>query len=172
MSYVYHKDDGTILAVSKENNLSFSEPTKVTFMPELPSDVDYTFYKINDVGVLSDNIDRWKEFRLSQVSDWFENLMATFKFKCEIGGFWVDNRRSGTKNDKDNITSLIKLNLPITPFKDSDGTIHYLSPDELSKLELEMIKQGLGLYSVKWDIENSVTTSTDVEFLRNMVMPS
>lgn len=155
MSYVYHDSIGNILAISKENIITFDSITKVTFVPNLQLDVNYQFYMIDDNGTLRENVEAYRTYKHQEMSDAMDIAFGNRVFMSSFG-FTVDNRRSGTKNDKDNVNSLITLGAPSAPFKSHDGSVHILSNAQLQQLQMEMIQDGFSVYQKKWALDAQI----------------
>lgn len=116
-------------------------------------------------GTLEEN----KQEALGFILQWFEEQFKTGSFVSSLG-FRVDNRRYGDKNDRDNVSGLLKLG--ITTFRDSDGNFHNLTTEQLTLLEQEMIQDGLMKYQMKWQHEAMIAikeTPEEVwEYIQNL----
>ena len=125
-----------------------------------PSD-DYEFK--NGGFVLK--LDVIKGRKLSELTDIFEKQFQYGKFLSSLG-FYVDNRRYGDKNDKDNIQSLIDIG--ITVFKDADNNFHNVTLEQLQIIKLEMTQDGLKKYQTKWYYEGLIQSAQSVEELESI----
>lgn len=106
-----------------------------------------------------------KMIKQKELSDKFDEQFLNGSFQSSLG-FRADNRRSGNKNDKDNVQGLIDLG--ITTFKDATGNFHTLTLAQLGTLKNEMIADGLGKYQKKWTFEAQIATSTDKTALESL----
>ncbi len=110
-------------------------------------------------------VDDYKITRPLAISQAFSAEFTNRVFASSLG-FNVDNRRSGTKFDKDNVQSLIDIGQEPVTFKDADGNYHQLSLTELSTIKTEMIQDGLGLYQKKWNLGQQIEVSTTIDELK------
>jgi len=106
-------------------------------------------------------VDNWRKIKAVEIVKSFNKEFINRAFTSSLG-FLVDNRRSGSKFDKDNVKSLIDLGADPVQFKDADGVIHSLTQAELQTLHTEMIQDGLGLYQKKWTLEGQVEAATTI----------
>ena len=118
--------------------------------------------EVSFIGTLEDN----KAEAAQYVLQWFEEQFKTGTFTSSLG-FRVDNRRYGDKNDRDNVSGLLKLG--ITTFRDADGNFHNLSIEQLTTLEQEMIQDGLMKYQIKWQHEQAIQQCGDVQSVWNYI---
>ena len=73
-------------------------------------------------------------------------------------GFVINARRSSTKNDLQNIYSLIDLG--VTEFMDADNIIRSVTANDLQMIKNEMQQYGLSLYQKKWNLQAQVDAAT------------
>lgn len=104
---------------------------------------------------------------IAKLENKFNKLFENGIFTSSLG-FEVNNRRSGNKNDKDNVESLIALGIDPINFRDANGNFHNLSQAELSTLDLEMIQDGLGKYQWKWTKEAEVDMADTFVAVQNI----
>ena len=114
-------------------------------------------------------IKKLKERKLNDVRNKFNEMKQTRKIKSSLG-FYIDNRRDGMHFDKDNIESLIALNVSPINFKDADGKFHSLTLDNLKTIRMEMIKDGLAMYQQKWTLEAKINNATTISEVEGMVI--
>jgi len=107
------------------------------------------------------SVDDYKIIKPLEIKVAFEKEFTNRTFTSSLG-FNVDNRRSGSKFDKDNVKSLIDLGADPVQFKDADGVIHSLTQAELQTMHTEMIQDGLGLYQKKWTLEGQIEAATTI----------
>lgn len=113
-------------------------------------------------------IDQWKTYKLQEIKKQFELQFKEGKFLSSLG-FTVDCRRYGSKQDKDNLASLISLgNFPIQ-WKDVDGNFHSLSQADANVLLQEMIMFGLQGYQKKWQLEAQIEAAQTIAEVRGII---
>ena len=127
-----------------------------------PKLIDGKYYRNYSVKYF--NIEDIRNIKLNEIYTSFENEFKNGKLMSSLG-FEVDCRRDGVKFDKDNLQSLIQLNLYPIPFKDSNGVVHSLTEADANILLNEMINKGLWIYQNKWEKENQIQNATKIEDL-------
>lgn len=110
------------------------------------------------------DIEKAKKQVFDKIKEAFERELAEGTIDSSLG-FKADCRRSGTKNDKDNLESLIKLRQFPIYWKDADGNVHALSEEQANILLQEMINKGLWCYQHKWEKEQQIENATTLEEL-------
>lgn len=97
---------------------------------------------------------------LQRISQGFINSMQNGTMLSTTIGIEVDNRRYMDKNDKDNLQSLIDLNVyPFTWVGVGGATYDILDSTTALALRDEMINDGLAKYQRKWLREQEVATA-------------
>jgi len=144
------------------------EYEKVTNLPFSTSGV---YRKINNVFIVSEEHEMKSllDLKLSQVEDIFDTMMFSGVFTSSLG-FPVDNRRSEGKNDKDNVQSLIDLQLSPVYFKDSNNEFHELTIQDLETIKMEMVQDGLAKYQWKWAKQQELAAAQSLQELENIVI--
>lgn len=149
-----------------QNNVNY---IKVDSLP----DSHYGLYMFdNDDNIVVDSEEELalsKQNKMNKIKKKFESLTENGVFESSLG-FNIDNRRSGNKNDKDNIESLITLGMEPIQFKDADGMFHELSLSDLSVIQLEMIQNGLQRYQWKWYVQNQVSEATTIDDVESIIV--
>lgn len=107
-------------------------------------------------GTLEEN----KQEAMQQIKMEFEGSFVNGSFISSLG-FRVDNRRSGIKNDLENIRGMIDVGILF--FKDYDGNTHQLTLSEMNTIKIEMINDGMMKYQNKWSKEEKINLCTTIE---------
>ena len=127
--------------------------------PELINGVYYQKYIVKNI-----DIDDAKNIKRQEISYAFNKEFSEGTLNSSLG-FVADCRRDGIKFDKDNLQSLISIgNFPIM-FKDSNGEIHSLSENDSNILLQEMVEKGLWCYQHKWELEELINNTTNINDL-------
>jgi len=140
------------------------------YVEELPYSISGVY--IYDKEFLPDeeaDLNELKQQKLQEIEDKFNDMLNSGKFLCSKG-FYVDNRRTGTKNDKDNVQSLIDLGQEPVYFKDADNNFQTLTLDDLKTIKQEMIQDGLQKYQYKWEKQQEVMEAKDINTLYEIVI--
>ena len=127
------------------------------------------WYFIDGTLATDITIKKLKERKLNDVKNKFNEMKQTRKIKSSLG-FYVDNRRDGMHFDKDNIESLIALNVSPINFKDVDGKFHSLTLNDLKDIRMEMIQDGLAMYKQKWTLEAKINNAKTIDNLNDIVI--
>lgn len=130
------------------------------------------FYNYDGTNFISDeakDLEELKNQRMDEIFNKFNDLMNTGTFVSSLG-FTADNRRGNGKDDKDNVSSLIELGQEPVYFRDHDNQFHSLTISDLQTLKQEMIQDGLSKYQWKWNKENEVMSSTDIQSLLDIII--
>jgi hypothetical protein len=106
-----------------------------------------------------------KAAKKDELLNLFEEQFKNGKFMSSLG-FEVDNRRYGSKNDKDNLLSLIDLGIYF--FKDANNATHTLTLQQMLTLKAEMSADGLQKYNKKWNFESLIASCVDKTELDNL----
>ena len=121
---------------------------------------------------LDEYIIRLKAKKTEEILGKFDINLLSGSFKSTAIGIDIDCRRSGSKNDLQNIQGLIS-----NMTRNSITTIDYVGVSEikskvtianLNKIILEMEDYTLGLYQKKWDLLSKITTSTTITQLNSI----
>jgi hypothetical protein len=121
------------------------------------------------INETSKTVEEAKTRAEQRIKDGFESSLSKGTFLSTVTGLTVDNRRSGSKSDRDNLDALIFLdNYPIY-WKCADGVYNIADLAEANALKTEMIIDGLGKYQKKWALEASGQSATTVEELDAIV---
>ena len=107
-----------------------------------------------------------KQIAKDRVRLGFVNEFSCGKVESSLG-FPVDARRSGLKNDLQNIEALIDVGA--TEIKDANGVMQTVSIDELKTIKSEIQQHALSIYQKKWDLEErieSAVTDEDLNMIR------
>lgn len=111
-----------------------------------------------------------KEAALQRVKNGFENEFSIHKFTSSLG-FECDNRRYGSKNDKDNLQSIIDLaeanGDSAIMWVDAAGVEHTLTLADAKTLKNEMSADGLAQYHKKWQLESDIEAAVTVDSLKS-----
>lgn len=97
-----------------------------------------------------------------RIEQGFEHAMAHGILNSSLG-FAVDARRSGSKNDLQNIEALIDMGA--TEIKDANGIMHAVTAENLNMIKSEIQQYAIGLYQKKWRLEAQIEASTTDEEL-------
>ena len=124
---------------------------------------DYYYY----FGQFLEKLEIIKERKLLELNEEFSKQFQYGQFVSSLG-FKVDNRRYGDKNDKDNIQSLMDLDINV--FKDADGNFHNLTLEQLQIIKNEMAGDGLKKYQIKWYFEGLIQATDDPVLLEEIVI--
>lgn len=127
------------------------------------------FYKIEALSKdeLLENLNNIKTTKLINIKQSFETAMSDSILESSLG-FRVQNRRNGIHNDKENLTSLMSLNVYPILFRDADNNTRSLTKENADTLLSEMINQGLQLYQNKWQLEAEVNSCTSIPEARKI----
>lgn len=117
---------------------------------------------ISYTGTLEEN----KEEVYNILRERLEESLKNGKFDSFLG-FVVQNRRFGTKNDLQNVESLIKIGQYF--FRDADDVTHTLTLEQMESLRLEMIQKGLEIYQEKFIKENLIQGLQTIEEVWNII---
>jgi len=87
-----------------------------------------------------------------------ESFEREFKYRAFVSslGFNCDNRRYGSKNDRDNLQALIDIEVEPILWKDADGVDRSITLADAEVLKKEMAIDGLSRYQIKWVKEKSI----------------
>jgi len=98
---------------------------------------------------------------LSRIKAGFINAMENGTLQSETLGIEIDNRRSATHNDKDNLQVIINLgSYPIT-WKGTTETADITDEENALAVRAEMELDGLNKYQNKWDKETLIQTAKE-----------
>lgn len=111
-------------------------------------------------GTLAQN----KEEALEIVRNRLEEDLKTRIFNCSLG-FPVQNRRFETKNDLQNIDSLIFVGVAF--YRDANDVNQEVTLQDLETIKAEMIQDGLSMYQAKFDKEARINSATTKEAVWN-----
>jgi len=116
-------------------------------VPDLPFSISGVYHNENGAFIVSETheMEALLKFKLEQIEGVFSRMMSEGVFMSSLG-FPLDNRRSEGKNDKDNVQSLIDLQLSPVFFKDNNGNFQELTTQDLETIKMEMIQDGLAKY--------------------------
>lgn len=145
-------------------------PTGFVSVESLPESVSKMYIKDAEGNYIVDEMAEFiciQKKKFIEIEKGFTTLLSGGSFMCSLG-FEIDNRRYDEKDDKDNVQSLISLNLESTSFKDTDGVIHQVTTTDLQTMMQEMIMDGLGKYQWKWTKEYMVYSATTIEQLNGI----
>lgn len=81
-------------------------------------------------------------------------------------GVVIDCRRSGTKNDLQNVQGLILLNQTITYVGYYYTFI--VTPAQLNEMQIQMINYGNSLYQKKWEKESEINSAITIQQLEDI----
>ena len=109
--------------------------------------------------------------KLGEISSIFENEMMNGVVDTGLG--WnIDARRSGTKNDLQNMETLeivmIANSQTETTIKDADGNLQLTTITELNTIIQTMRFAALTRYTKKFDLEAQILASTTIEDVENI----
>ncbi len=105
------------------------------------------------------DLEQNKSEALEMIKSRFENDLKERQFVCSLG-FPVQNRRFETKNDLQNIDSLIYLG--VTYFRDANDINQNVTIPQLELIKSEMIADGLQMYQSKFDAETQIENCTTI----------
>ena len=135
----------------------------------------------NNIEYDTTNLPLYKTEQLTMISNAFENNLKTGRFvfisstPMQINtpqgivtstGVVIDCRRSGTKNDLQNVQGLILLNETVT-FVGCNFTF-VVTPEQLNEMQLQMVNYGNSLYQKKWNLENQINIAITIQQLENI----
>ena len=129
----------------------------------------YIFDGTNYTSDESKDLEELKNQRMDEIVNKFNDLMLSGTFESSLG-FTADNRRGDGKDDKDNVNSLIELGQEPVFFRDHDNQFHSLLIADLTTLKQEMIQDGLSKYQWKWNKENEVMSTSDINALFDIII--
>ena len=86
--YIYHTEDGHILGMSRDNNMSYGVPFKVTWFNNPPVDVNYDLYLFNG-AVFSENIPAFKEYQKNAIKDGYQKYINS-GYLCKLTNYYMD----------------------------------------------------------------------------------
>jgi hypothetical protein len=115
---------------------------------------------ITYTGTLAQN----KEEALEIVKNRLEEDLKTRVFNSSLG-FPVQNRRFETKNDLQNIDSLIFVGVAF--YRDANDVNQEVTLQDLNTIKAEMIQDGLAMYQAKFDKEARINLATTKEAVWN-----
>lgn len=110
-----------------------------------------------------------KKNAISRIKAGFKDAMENGVLNSETLGIEIDNRRSATHNDKDNLQVIINLgSYPVTWKGTTDSAD---IPDEENALAIraEMELDGLNKYQNKWDKELLIESTETIDDLDSIV---
>ena len=114
-----------------------------------------------------DTLEETKMAKKMEIREAFENEFRFGTLDSSLG-FTTDNRRWGSRNDKDNLQSLISLGGDIL-WTDTSGASHALSSVDAETLKNEMSGAGLQAYQKKWALEASIIEQLTNEDVRDNI---
>lgn len=113
-----------------------------------------------------------KIIRKDYIGDKFENEIANGNFLSESLSIDVDYRRSGTKNDLQNVEALISYmeinNIPQVVYKGFEYQSALATLQQLKDLRLEMQAYGVYLYGKKDALKKAIDQATTIEEVDNI----
>lgn len=129
---------------------------------------NYMFKYVNNVvEEIDDNVylENYKENKINEICLAFEDQFVTGKFLSTSLNAQVDCRRNDTKNDLQNVYSLISKmtrdNLTTISYRGVSDTI-VVTKAKLQDLAVEMEDYGLEIYNKKWNLLGQVNSATTV----------
>lgn len=119
------------------------------------------------------DIEKYKEFKLQEIASSFNNELSNGKFFSEALQIDVDCRRTGLKNDLQNVEGLIADFDNLLPEEKyyvglNQITTEQFTLTQLEALKLEMVQYGRQLYKKKWLLENQIKNTDDLEILKEI----
>lgn len=110
---------------------------------------------------LEDVLPKHKENKLREISQAFENEFIAGKFFSKALNIEVDYRRSGTKNDLQNVEKLISYmernSITETVYAGYGDSATEASLSKIKALQLEMEDYGIYIYNKKWALFKQVS---------------
>lgn len=126
------------------------------------------------VGLMTENemFIKIKSAKVNEITSSFENELQNGHFMSASLGMEVDCRRSGSKNDKQNVEGLIS-----NMSRNSKATVNYVGYSEikngitktqLENLCAEMEDHALGLYEKKWVLQTQIENASTIDEIENI----
>lgn len=112
------------------------------------------------------DLEQNKSEALEMIKSRFENDLKERQFVCALG-FPVQNRRFETKNDLQNIDSLIYVGVPY--FRDANNVNQNVTIQDLEAIKSEMIADGLQMYQSKFDAETQIENCTTIPEIWDLI---
>ncbi|MFV0626345.1 MAG: DUF4376 domain-containing protein [Alphaproteobacteria bacterium] len=135
------------------------------------------FYKDENGTIFDDQSDvnsNWVKMTEDEVSDFLlaqaksaklTEIKKCFSLEQENGhttsslGFEID----ATRLSKDDIESLLYVDMFPVRFRDYDNEFHDLTKEQAETLKKEIIAYGLAVYQKKWELEVAIKNATTIE---------
>ena len=117
---------------------------------------------VDDEFVLKDypikSLEQMKTAKLSEIKQAFNQEKESGHTTSSLG-FEVD----ATRRSKDDIESLLYVDMFPVHFRDYNNSFHELSKEQTQSLKREIIAYGLASYQKKWELEEAIKNATTIE---------
>ena len=127
--------------------------------------------KIGAVQTKDNNLEMAKEFQLTEITSGFNKEFVSGHFPSTSIGIEVDFRRTDTKNDLQNLESVIsymeRYNVSTTEYKGYTESVT-VSLSQLKGLKAEMEDYGLELYNRKWLKESNIGNASTIAEVKSI----
>jgi hypothetical protein len=111
-----------------------------------------------------------KAIKQKEINIMFNNASISGHFISQTIGIDIDCRRTGEKNDVQNVEGLIDImiayNKPTEYYKGISETKADVTVEQFQAIKLEMIAYGLALYQKKHEKENLINAATTFEEIK------
>ncbi|MFV0626174.1 MAG: DUF4376 domain-containing protein [Alphaproteobacteria bacterium] len=104
------------------------------------------------------SIEQAKSDKLSEIKTVFNHEQENGHCASSLG-FEID----ATRLSKDDIESLLYVDLFPIKFRDHDNDFHDLTKEQAETLKKEIIAYGLAVYQKKWELEEAIKNATTIE---------
>ena len=159
--------------------LLFSDDTEVRYKPEeWPCDEAGTELSVDEClwdgeKVIDNRLGVAKEKQKQEISEAFENNIAAGFFRSEALGIDVDYRRSGVKNDLQNVEALVsymeKELISSVIYKGYEDQTTPANLQQLKSLIAEMQAYGVFLHNKKDTLKAQIDAAETIEAVKNIV---
>ena len=116
-----------------------------------------------------DDIDALRVAKLREIVAAFDDAFTNGSFLSETLGIEVDCRRSGTKNDEQNVRGLIsrmtREGIKTVEYKGKTESVT-ASLEQIQSVQYEMEDYATFIYAKKWAVEKAIADATTVEELQ------
>ncbi len=141
-----------------ENGTIYDEQSDI-----LPSWVKMTEEEVKAFFNPTKTLEESKSEKLSEIKLAFSNEQESGHTTSSLG-FEVD----ATRRSKDDIESLLFVDVFPVRFRDYDNDFHELSKEQAEILKREIIAYGLSIYQKKWELEEAVKLAETNEALEKI----
>ena len=158
--------------------LDFEAPENYT--PIIPPELREYYIFDDNLNQWVKDFNRYKTHKLDLLSKMFNNILTEGHFFSQTLQIEVDCRRTGIKNDLQNVENLIgyletsnqtELNIYrgyTNPETSITQYAYNVTLEQLQQLKLEMIQYGLQLYNRKWQLEDLINNASTLSDLNNI----